>query len=388
MSDRPHTRRALRLDTQLIHGAEIRPRIHGAATLPIFQSTVFETSATVDHGRILYPRLATLPNQQVVADKIALLEGAEAGLVMASGMAAISTTLLALLAPGDHLLLQRGVYGGTYTFAMVELARLGIRFDFIEPDDVRSWDALVRPETRAIFVEAISNPLTFVIDHEAVLAFAARHRLLSLIDNTVASPVNFQASRFGYDVVVHSASKYLNGHSDLVAGAVLAKADLMDQIRRLTVHLGGALDPHGCFLLHRGLRTLGLRVRHQNESAQRLAAFLAAHPRVRRVYHPSLDPQASSPGRRVLDGGGGLLSFEPHGDADEADRIMQRLELPVVGPSLGGVESLVTRPRVTSHSGMSADARRQAGIADELIRVSVGLEDPADLIADFEQALA
>ena len=381
--------RRRRLETELIHAAELRPRVMGAATLPIFQSTVFETRAGLRYDQIRYPRLNTLPNQQVLGDKLARLEGGEAGLVTTSGMAAISLALLALLGQGDHLLVQRGVYGGTHTLVTDELPRRGISFDFIDVDEPERWAELVRPNTRVILVETISNPLIRVIDHDRVVALAKQFGLLALVDNTLASPVNFRACEFGYDLALHSATKYLNGHSDLVAGAVVGRRELLDRVGHLALHLGTCLDPHACFLLRRGMCTLALRMRQQNGSALVLAEHLERNPRVTRVHYAGL---ATHPDRavaeRLLGGAGGLFSFELGGDAAEAERVLDRLELPVVGPSLGGVETLVTRPATTSHAGVSAEERRRAGIADGLIRVAVGIEAVEDLIEDFDRALS
>jgi cystathionine beta-lyase/cystathionine gamma-synthase len=378
-----------RIETELIHGGELRPRVLGAATLPIFQSTVFETRAGASYEQIQYPRLNTLPNQRVLGDKLAGLEGAEAGLVTSSGMAAISLSLLALLEQGDHVLVQRGVYGGTHTLVTTELPRRGIAFDFIDVDRPEQWPSLVRPTTRVILVETISNPLIRIIDHDAVLALAKRAGLVSVVDNTLASPVNFRACAFGYDLSLHSATKYLNGHSDLVAGAVVGSQALLGRIGHLALHLGTCLDPHACFLLRRGLCTLALRVRQQNTSALALSEFLAGHDRVSRVHYAGLSSHPDHARvQRFLNGAGGLLSFELRGGADEAERLLDRLELAVAGPSLGGVETLITRPTTTSHSGMSVADRREAGIVDGLVRVAVGIEAAADLIDDFERALA
>ena len=377
-----------RLETKLIHAGEPEPTILGAVNLPIFQSSTFEYTGQTNYHDLKYIRLNNTPNHQALHAKLAAVEGAEAALVSGSGMAAISTVFLAFLAAGDHLLIQEGIYGGTHDLITHDFPALGITFDFIDQANPGSWAGLIKPNTKIIYVETIGNPLMQVIDLEAAAALAKARGLISVIDNTFASPVNFRPAQWGFDLSIHSGTKYLNGHSDIVAGAVIGRADLVTQVTHKLNHLGGSLDPHACFLMHRGLKTLAVRVRQQNQSALKLARFLESHPAVERVNYPGL---ASHPDHeraaRLLDGFGGMLSFEPKGGVAAADRCLARLTLPYVAPSLGGVESLVTRPATTSHSGMSPKDRAKAGISDQLIRVSVGLEALEDLIADFAQAL-
>ena len=246
----------------------------------------------------------------------------------------------------------------------------------------------LRPNTKAIYVEAISNPLMQVADLPAVVQFAQEHGLVSLIDNTFASPVNFRPPEWGFDLSLHSCTKYLNGHSDIVAGAVIGSAHWVERAKRKLDHLGGSLDPHACFLLHRGMKTLAVRVRHQNESALRIAQFLAKHPKVAQVNYPGLtDHPAHRRACELFNGFGGMLSFELRGGVEAAQAFMRKAELPLLAPSLGGVETLLTRPATTSHSGMSPEDRRRVGITDGLIRVSVGIEATEELIEDFQQAL-
>lgn len=237
-------------------------------------------------------------------------------------------------------------------------------------------------------METITNPLMQVGDLKGLADFAAAHGLISMIDNTFATPVNFRPTEWGYDISLHSCTKYLNGHSDIVAGAVIGKADLLAAIGHKLIHLGGSLDPHACFLLHRGMKTLAVRLRHQNRSALTIAGFLAEHAAVEKVNYPGL---ADQPGHgrasQLLDGFGGMISFELNGGLPAAERFMQRVTIPIVAPSLGGVETLITRPAVTSHAGMSPAQRREAGIGDALIRLSVGIEDTTDLIEDLDKAL-
>jgi cystathionine beta-lyase/cystathionine gamma-synthase len=374
------------LETRLIHAGATRPRIGGAAVTPIFQSSVFEQPQGAGYDEILYPRLSTLPNHTVIGARLASLEEGETALVTASGMAAISAALLASLADGGHLLVQDQLYGGTHSFVTEDLPRLGVSYDFIDAQDPASWRAKLKPTSRAIYVESMTNPLVQIADHRAVAAFAREHGLASLIDNTFATPVNFRPIEHGFDVVLHSATKYLNGHSDLAAGAVVGSRDRVRKVHHLLNHLGGSLDPHACFLLERGLKTLALRVRAQNANAQRLAEFLAGHPAVKRVNYPGLEqhPQHAR-ARTLFQGCSGMLSFELENGQAAVDWIA-RTRLAIHAPSLGGMETLVTRPVATSHAGMSAEERRRVGIGDGLIRVSVGLESIEDVVDDFAQA--
>ncbi|MCK5553967.1 MAG: PLP-dependent transferase, partial [Deltaproteobacteria bacterium] len=264
----------------------------------------------------------------------------------------------------------------------------GISFDFIDGDDPDSWKGQLRPTTKAIYVETITNPLLQVADLKAVVEFAKAHGLVSLIDNTFSSPINFRPPEWGFDLSLHSCTKYLNGHSDIVAGAIIGRGELIEKIRQKLNHLGGSLDPHACFLLHRGMKTLALRVRYQNESALKIARFLEEHQAVEKVNYPGLE---GHPGhqrsRELFDGFGGMLSFELKNGAGTAELFIQSTTLPIIAPSLGGIETLMTRPVTTSHSGLSPEERQRMGISEGLIRVSVGIEATEDIIEDFEQAL-
>ncbi|MCX4244310.1 trans-sulfuration enzyme family protein [Paraliomyxa miuraensis] len=380
-------------DTQLVHAGEPRPRFGGAVTMPVFQSSTFEHHAEGGYDDVRYLRLSNSPNHDALHRKLATIEGGEAALVTASGMAAVSAALLATLGPGDHVLAQRTLYGGTHDLFTGMLARWGVAHDFIDAAEPEAWEAALRPTTRAIYVEALTNPLLEVADLPAVARFARAHGLVSLIDATFATPVLLRPIALGFDLVLHSATKYLNGHSDLVAGAIIGGAARVEEIRHTLNLLGGSLDPHACFLLHRGLKTLGVRVRRQCASALAVATALHEHPAVQRVHYPGLP---SHPGheraKALLHGGfGAMLSFdlraEPGHEVEVVRRFVSRLRLPVDAPSLGGPETLVTRPAVTSHAGLDPEVRRGLGIGDGLVRMSVGLEDPADLVADLQQAL-
>ena len=370
------------LETKLIHAGEPEPLIGGAITMPIFQSATFEYDGSTSYDDIKYTRLSNTPNHVALHKKLAAIENAEAALVTASGMAAISTTLLTLLSSGDHLLAQDCLYGGTYEFINNDLPSLGIAHDFVLGGDPDSWKRKLRPTTKVLYFETMTNPLLEVADMQAVVEFARSHKLISVIDNTFASPINFRPPELGFDLSIHSCTKYLNGHADIIAGAVIGRCDLIEKITHTLNRLGGSLDPNSCFLLNRGLKTLALRLKFQNESGLRIARFLENHVAVDNVNYAGLERA-----RNLFDGFSGMLSFEPKGDTETAERIIQATSLPIVAPSLGGVETLITRPATTSHSGISAQDRQRLGISDKLIRLSVGIEATDDLIKDLDFAL-
>ena len=389
MSDtNDHSEPARRLATRAVHAGEPEPRIEGAVSMPIFQSATFETAGEKSYDAVRYVRLNNTPNHQALHAKLASLEGGEAAVVASSGMAAITTTLLALLSRGDHLLALEGLYGGTHTFVTRDLAEFGIGHDLMDGNRPETWSALLEPSTRAIYVETITNPLMQVPDLEQVVRFARTHGLVSIIDSTFATPVNYRPLESGFDLVLHSGTKYLNGHSDLAAGAVVGPRELVRRVTHRLNHLGGVLDPHACFLLHRGIKTLVLRVRQQNENALALARFLAESPAVDGVNYPGLEthPQHGR-ARKMFSGFGGMLSFDVRGGVEAADSLLNRLRIPRSAPSLGGVETLITRPATTSHAGVPPEERVRMGISDSLVRVSVGIEAPGDLVEDFEQGL-
>jgi len=376
------------IETTLIHAGEPKPRIMGAVSLPIFQSSTFEYGGQDSYHDLKYIRLNNTPNHIALHQKLAALENAESAIVTASGMAAITTTLLTILGSGDHFLAQECLYGGTHDFLTKDLPSLGIVFDFIDGNDPGSWKDKLRANTKAIYVETITNPLLQIADLKTLVEFAREHGIISIIDNTFASPINFRPPDWGFDLSIHSCTKYLNGHSDIVAGAVIGRADLIKRILHKLNHLGATLDPNTCFLLHRGIKTLAVRVKHQNESALAIAKYLESHPAIKAVNYPGLE---SHPGYQIaqnlLDGYGGMMSFELNGGVKAAENLIQRITLPICAPSLGGVESLITRPATTSHSGMSQKERESLGISDSLVRLSVGIEATEDLIEDFDQAL-
>jgi len=377
-----------RLETKVIHAGEPEPRILGAVAMPIFQSAMFEYAGETDYHDLKYIRLSNTPNATVLHGKLAALENAEAALVTASGMAAISTTLLSFLSNGDHVLAQDCLYGGTHDFLTRDFPSFGISYDFIDASDPKSWEAQLRPQTKAIYVETITNPLMQVADLEAIASFARSHGLVSMIDNTFATPVNFRPLEHGFDLSLHSCTKYMNGHSDIVAGAVMGSREHVGKIKHKLDHLGGSLDPHAAFLLHRGVKTLFVRVRYQNESALEIARFLEGRREIARVNYPGLESNSSHErAKRLFEGFGGMLSYELTGGANAAKRFIASTELPIKAPSLGGVETLLTQPALTSHAGMSREDRTRLGITDGLVRMSVGLEATEELIEDLGQAL-
>jgi cystathionine beta-lyase/cystathionine gamma-synthase len=373
--------------TEAIHAGALHPRVKGAITTPIFQSSTYEYHGE-DYHDVGYMRLSNSPNHLVLGEKIALMEGTEAALVTASGMASISAILLTLLRSGDHILVQDCLYGGTNTLLNDIFPGLRISHTPLDPQDPASWPALLKAETKAVYVESLTNPLIQLADLEAIVAFAREHGLVSIIDNTFASPVNFRPAELGIDIVLESATKYMNGHTDIIAGVVAGTRETVRRIKLTLDHLGGVLDTHTCYLLERGLKTLPVRVQAQNESALRLARFLEGHEKVAKVNYPGLEshPQHERAARLFV-GFGGMLSFELVGGVEAARSFLDRLTIPAHAASLGGVESLAVRPAAATHGAVSAEERERSGISDALIRFSVGLEDAEDLIADLQQAL-
>lgn len=376
------------IDTLLVHAGEPHPRHQGAVGMPIFASANYLFAGEERYDDLKYIRLNNTPNHQALNEKLAAAESAEAAMVTGSGMAAISTALLSHLSAGDHMLAQDCLYGGTYSFLTEDIQRFGVTVSFVSGSDPAAWKAQLQPNTRVFYVEAMSNPLVEVADLEAVVSFSKAYGLTSMIDSTFATPYNFRPLELGFDLSLHSATKYLNGHSDIVAGVAAGSKERIGRFLHLLNHLGGSLDPHACVLLHRGLKTLGLRMERHNANGQAVAEFLHSHPSVSRVFYAGLP---SHPGhdraRNLFKGFGGVLSFELEGGVPAADELMGRLKLPLIAPSLGGVESLITRPATTSHSGMTPEQRASAGITDGLIRLALGIEDPRDLVEDFRQAL-
>src|SRR5256886_7199511 len=323
------------IETKAIHAGEPRPRIAGAVVMPVFQSATYQYAGEKNYDDVRYIRLNNTPNHLALAEKLAALENTEDALVTASGMAAISTSLLTFLGKGDHFLAYNCLYGGTHDFVTKDIEKFGISYDFIDGNDPESWKRKLKPTTRAIYVETISNPLMQVPDLESVVSFAKSHGLISIIDNAFASPVNFRPAEWGFDLSLHSCTKYLNGHSDIVAGAVIGRSALIEKITHKLNHLGGSLDPHAAYLLHRGMKTLAVRMKFQSESAMRIAQFLEGHAAIEKVNYPGLpNHPAYQRAREFLNGFSAMLSFEVRGGVEAAERFMQKTELPIVAPSL------------------------------------------------------
>jgi cystathionine beta-lyase/cystathionine gamma-synthase len=388
MPDSASAHQTLRPATLAIHGGRTHPEPGEAVVQPLVQSVNHVQPVGTPEG-VLYTRYANTPNAGVVQRRVALLEGAEASLVLASGMGATACTMLSLLRPGDHLVTSNWIYGGTRKLFDQELPAMGVTVTSVDPMESRGWRRAITGTTRVIFLESPVNPTTRVLDLRPIVALAKEHGLALVIDSTFASPVNFRPLEHGADVVIHSATKYLNGHHDILAGVVSGSESVIEEVRQKMMVWGQAPDPFALWLLERGLKTLDVRVRRQNASAQRVAEWAETHPAIARVHYPGL---ASHPdhalARETLDGFGGMLAIELRDGGDATPRVLERLRLITHAPSLGGVDSLVSEPRYTSHAHMTPAARSAIGIPDGFLRISVGLENADDLIADFERALA
>lgn len=372
------------LNTVCTHIGEIRDETYKGAISPLYMSTSYAFE-DVDIKR--YPRYFNTPNQQGLSKKIAVLEHAEAALIFGSGMAAISTSLMTFLSAGDHIVLQNMLYGGTYNLVTEQFEKYGISYSFTEGLNVEDFETLIRPNTKVIYIETPSNPLLTITDMGAIATLARKHNLISMIDNTFASPVNQNPIDFGIDIVIHSATKYMGGHSDICAGAVAATEAHIDQIFELAKNLGGSLSDYTVWLLERSIKTMGIRVREQNKNALLMAKYLEENDDIHKVYYPGL---VSHPDHDLavaqMKGFGGMLSFELREDLD-ANLFQKSLQLIKSSMSLAGVESTVLSPAQTSHALLSAEERKKQGILDGLIRFSIGIEDIEDLISDIQQAI-
>lgn len=370
-----------------VHGGE-GDRHPGAPVVPpLVQSATFLWGKPSD-GELLYSRYGNNPNQQALARKVAALEGTRAAAVLASGMGATAMTLLALTTSGDHVVASKLLYGATQTLLGKELPRRGVETTFVEPGGGRTWREALRPRTRVLFVETPTNPTLRIVDPRPLSQLARERGIVLVMDATFASPVNLRPAELGVDVVLHSATKYLSGHSDLIAGVVAGPTELITEVTRMSRLYGPAVDPHACWLLDRGIRTLDVRMSRHNENALDLARWFEAQPQVERVFYPGLESHPDHAlARELLSGFGGMLSLVLKGGGRAADRFTAALELAMVAPSLGGVETLVSQPRYTSHAALSPAELAAQGIADGFVRISVGVENVEDLRADFAQAL-
>lgn len=382
-----------RQETEAVRGGTDLNKKNGPLSTPIYQTSTFEVvdndqQLRATHSDVFYTRYGN-PTHTVVENSIAQLERSHAALLFASGMNAVTTTVLALLKSGDHVVAQRDIYGGVNKFLTQWLPNLGIETTLVDTTDYEQHEKAIRPNTRMLYLESPTNPTVRVVDLKKVAGIARKHNLISMIDSTFATPINVRPADYGIDLVMHSGTKYFGGHSDLIAGIVAGRQDLIDRIHETRTTLGGCMDPHAAWLLLRGIKTLAVRVQRQNENALRVARFLDGHPKVRRVNYPFLEehPQYAL-ARDQMNGGGGLLSFEVDGTAEDAKRVAESLHLFTLAPSLGGVDSLVSLPVLTSHAMISAADRQKMGVTEQLIRLSVGIENADDLITDLEQGLS
>lgn len=384
---RPTRPRPLGLSTLAIHGGREGHEPDAPISTPIYQSVNYVQQFGTDEG-LRYIRYGNTPNAEAVQRRLALVEGAEAACVLASGMGATACALLALLRPGDHLLASDWLYGGTRRLLLEELTAMGIGVTLVDPLEHRVWRKHVRRETRAIFVESPVNPTCRVLDIRPIAYLTRELGVALVVDSTFASPVNLRPLEHGADVVIHSATKYLNGHHDVLSGAVCGTASYIDEVRQKMIVWGQAADPFACWLLERGLKTLDVRVRRQNETAQRLAEWCAATSGIKRVHYPGLPTHTDHElARTLLDGFGGMLAIELSGGGKAADKFVRKLKLIQYAASLGGVDTILSEPRYSSHARMTQKERAALGIPDGFLRISVGLEDADDLIADLDQAL-
>jgi cystathionine beta-lyase/cystathionine gamma-synthase len=379
-------------ETEAVRAGTDLHRRNGPLATPIYQTSTFEVTDSDQQTRVLstdmfYTRYGN-PTHTVAEKAIAELEGADAALLFASGMGAITTSLLALLKSGDHIVAQRDIYGGSTKFLSQWLPKLGIETTFVDTTEYDQHARAVQPNTKMLYLESPTNPLLRVVDLRKVTALAQQHKLITFIDSTFATPINQRPADFGVDLVMHSGTKYFAGHSDLICGIVAGRQDLIRKIHETRTTLGGVMDPHAAWLLLRGIKTLAVRVQRQNDNALRVAQFLGQHPKVRSVNYPFVEghPQRAL-AMEQMRGAGGVLSFEVEGAGEDARRLSEALHLFTLAPSLGGVDSLVTIPVLTSHGMISPEQRQKMGVTDQLVRLSVGIENVDDLIADLEQAL-
>ncbi len=373
------------LNTICTHVGELKDEQFKGAVSPLYMSSSY---AFEDVSIKRYPRYFNTPNQEALSIKIAALEHAEAALIFGSGMAAISTALMAFLKAGDHIVLQQTLYGGTYSLVTETFEKFGISYSFTKGWEIDDFEAQLKENTKAIYIETPSNPLLTITDLTAIAKLCNNRGVVSIIDNTFASPVNQNPIDFGIDVVIHSATKYMGGHSDICAGAVAASEEHIERIFDLAKNFGGSLSDYTVWLLERSIKTMGLRVKAQNQNAQRMAEYLEQHEAINKVYYPGLQSHPNHTlAKAQMHGFGGMMSFELKEYLD-AKKFRKHLKLIKSSMSLAGVESTVISPAETSHALMSAKIRAEQGIKDGLIRFSVGIEEPEDLISDLEQALS
>ena len=381
-----------RQETEAVRGGTSLHKKNGPVATPIYQTSTFEVADSQEQLRAtetdrFYTRYGN-PTHTVAETAIAELEGTDAALLFSSGMAAITTSILSLVKAGDHIVAQRDIYGGVTKFLSQWLPKLGVETTFVDTNDIEQHERAIRPNTKILHVESPTNPIAKVVDLEKIAALGKKRGLVTTIDSTFSTPINCRPAEWGIDLVLHSGTKYMGGHADIICGIAAGPRDLIDRIHHVRTTLGCCMDPHGAFLLLRGIKTLAVRVQRHNENALRIAEFLSRHPKVTRVHYPMLK---GSPhyelAKKQMAGAGGVVSFEVEGTGEDACRVSEALSLFTLAPSLGGVDSLVSIPVLTSHAMIDPELRRKMGVTEEMIRLSVGIENADDLIADLEKGL-
>ena len=375
--------------TIAVHGGSEHKSANSPVASPLFQSVNYvQEFGEAGAESLIYTRYGNTPNEEIVQKRIAMLEGAEAALVLSSGMGATACALLDLLRPGVHLVSSSWIYGGTRKLFNEELASMGIEVSFANPDERRVWRNTVRQNTRVIFVESPVNPTARVLDIPQLAILAEQRGIAVVVDSTLASPINARPLSHGADVVIHSATKYLNGHGDILCGVVAGTSSYIEEVRRKMIIWGQAPDPFACWLLERGLKTLDVRVQRCNENAMRVAEWCSQRPEISKVHYPGLSSHPDHAlAKKLLDGFGGLMSIELAGGAQAADKFIRRLRMITHASSLGGCDTLVIEPRFSSHAHMTSAERAKIGIPDGFLRMSIGIENADDIIADIAQAL-
>ena len=378
--------RKLGLSTTAIHGGAAPPAPGTGVSSPLVQSVNFAQETGTSEG-LLYTRYGNTPNADRVQKRLALLEGSEAALVLSSGMGATACAMLALLRSGDHLVSSSWIYGGTLKLFTEDLPGMGIEVTLVNPLEPRAWRRALKKTTRVVFLESPVNPTCRVLELGSLQNLAHAEGIALVVDSTFASPINFRPIEHGVDVVIHSATKYLNGHHDILAGVVCGNEPFIDEVRRKMIVWGQAPDPFACWLLERGLKTLDVRVKRQNENAMQIAEWCSKRPEIAKVHYPGLPSHPDHEiAKTLLDGFGGMMAIELKGAGPAVIRLVKGLKLFTYAASLGGVDSLVIEPRYSSHAHMSPDERAKIGIPDGFLRMSIGIENAEDLIADIEQA--
>jgi len=385
----PRKPKAIGRSTIAVHGGSEHKSANSPVASPLVQSVNFVQEFGAQGAEsLMYTRYGNTPNEEIVQKRIAMLEGAEAALVLSSGMGATACALLALLRPGDHLLSSSWIYGGTRKLFTEEFVSMGIEVSFANPDERRVWRNTARQNTRVIFVESPVNPTARVLDIPQLAILAEQRGLAVVVDSTLATPINSRPLAHGADVVIHSATKYLNGHGDILCGVVAGTSSYIEEVRQKMIVWGQAPDPFACWLLERGLKTLDVRVQRSNENAMRVAEWCADRPEISKVHYPGLsDHPDHALAKKLLDGFGGLMSIELSGGAQAADKFIRKLRMITHASSLGGVDTLVIEPRFSSHAHMTSRERAAIGIPDGFLRLSIGIENADDIIADIAQAL-